>query len=122
MRTIKFRAKPLDESYGLIYFDLHESQASGDSEVFYVRNIACESGTEQEFTGLPDKNCKEIYEGDTVKSEFGFIGIIEYEIKNHRSGFRIKWDDGDICDLFIDAAHGEIEIIGNIFENPELLK
>jgi len=61
----RFRATSLEGE--LIYFDLHESKMSGDSDVFYVNGIPCQVGTEQQFTGATDKNGKKSFENDIIK-------------------------------------------------------
>lgn len=71
-----------------------------------------------QYTGLLDKNGKEIYEGDIFRasSEHGrvccFTGIVEWENDIY----------GDIISGFNLGDHIEIELIGNIYENPELIK
>ena len=89
----------------------------------------------QQFTGLLDKNGKEIYEGDILSYKVG------YENKKHdfQGYFVVKWghwgwrlegtipkEDRQICQwppITMPSGNFEyIEVISNIFESPELLK
>lgn len=68
-----------------------------------------------ESSGLLDKNGKEIFEGDIVKDGWGDdIGQVEFSYGCFSLGF------GYIDALSIQA--GDSEVIGNIYENPDLLK
>ena len=67
----------------------------------------------QQFTGLKDKNNKEIYEGDIVKTSLSHMFRKNiFEVTYYLNRFV----PDDICDT------ADIEVIGNIFENPNLLK
>ena len=64
----------------------------------------------QQFTGLFDKNGREIYEGDILENK-GF----------HNLRCFIEWDEKRGCWPYY-APREKFEIIGNIYENPELLE
>ena len=96
----------------------------------------------QQYTGLKDKNKKEIYEGDIVKAfleewdrgedlffaEKTIYGVVK--INPSRTGMIIRKVDCEEEDLkphFLEGKFKKIktkydEVIGNIYENPELLK
>ena len=68
-----------------------------------------------QFTGLLDKNGKEIYFDDIVRNKYGDIGSV---IWFSDWSLRVDWGGGDIH--FIEPEWG-LEVIGNIHDNPELL-
>lgn len=72
-----------------------------------------------QYTGLKDKNGKEIYEGDIVVSDV-FGGMGPYVVVHQE-----EWEDfgGAFWSGFRFWNVGEhVEVIGNIYENPELLE
>jgi uncharacterized phage protein (TIGR01671 family) len=81
-----------------------------------------------QYTGLKDCKRNEIYEGDIVKynhsypsfsTDLKYTAIVKYELNEFHSRFIFK---PVRCDDFVhDMLFSNCEIIGNIFENPELL-
>ena len=78
-----------------------------------------------QYTGLKDKNGKEIYEGDIVY--FDYINVRNYEIVFEDGAYWIRDKDNQYITLHEVIAickrpyNWEVEVIGNIYDNPELL-
>ena len=128
-REIKFRAKKIDNNEFVIgyYLPMVERYKKHfiylPLEFFSVYSrFEIDSKTLGQYTGLNDKNGKEIYEGDIVKimqeTETFFDKVI-YD--NHLCSFRFEGlsDYCDFCDWLREGA--EFEVVGNIYENPELI-
>ena len=81
-----------------------------------------------QFTGLHDKNGKEIYEGDIANITLGLIakggyterGVMEFNKESAQFSFLCKDSLFEEPQERPDAF--TIEVIGNIYENPDLLK
>lgn len=92
-----------------------ESVASSPDYVFVDHLVIMQS------TGLADKNGKEIFEGDIVKmSKDVYSEPTYYEVVRHRGGaYRLESKQHG-CELWL--RHTDCEVVGNIYENRELLE
>ncbi|WP_339124336.1 YopX family protein [Fusobacterium nucleatum] len=127
MREIKFRAwhKEKKEIVNVEEIDfmnkvinyIYNDYENNRQEIrgAYFENIEL-----MQYTGLKDKNNKEIYEGDILFESFGEK---YYKVVFENGSFRAEFE-GDFeehsFDLIDVVAQG-CEIVGNIYENPELL-
>lgn len=69
-----------------------------------------------QYIGLHDKNGKEIYEGDILKGTFYGFPMPKYDYV-----FQIYWDEKEKGFMANYFEPSECEVIGNIYDNPELL-
>ena len=79
--------------------------------------VEINSETLCQYTGLTDKN---IWENDIVRNEKGDIGVVQW-FEEH-AAFMI-WNKTKNCVYYLaENDFSKIEVIGNIFDNPELLE
>ena len=128
MREIKFRAwgmrekKYLAEGFHIFgettCFNLVGQQLDiqpGESTILRINDVIIE-----QFTGLLDKNGREIYEGDIVQcSDAAFYRIVTY--LTIRASFFFVHRDSWYPAAVATTSHAETVVVGNIHENPELL-
>lgn len=118
MRTIKFRAWHPDEG-NMYYFNCFKEITDWQADDFYRADNTDDACVDfMQFTGLHDKNGKEIYEGDIVKSFFVDTDEAGNEIYKYYI-IEVKYDEV-LCSYKIDKFMN-LEVIGNIYENKELL-
>ncbi len=144
MRQIIFRGKRADRGaqgkwvYGdlsvLIYnpeHDPHGCQSRIETDIYthdagkpWSGSIySVDPDTVGQYTGLTDKNSKKIFEGDIVRR----LDVIQVERETGKVGF-----DEVCCCFYLTVNNGlgrrgifrdaEYEVIGNIYDNPELLE
>ena len=119
MREIKFRAwdKINKDMFNVESINFQERRVYRDVVSYReFNNVEL-----MQYTGLKDKNNKEIYEGDILFESFGER---YYKVVFENGGFRAEFKgdfDEHSFDLIDVVAQG-CEIVGNIYENPELME
>lgn len=143
IREIKFRAwhKKEKEMKVVIGLELQTMEIRVGEKEWWFMNYAIL----MQYTGKKDRDKKEIYEGDIVKNHWyscsgKFIGglwVVKYGMhsiegqdyySNSGEGFYFDAQSGidddtyNIANLPSDEDKGGIEIVGNVFENPEIME
>lgn len=133
MREILFRAKRIDNGEWVEGYYLKTTLGKDiePSDVIFVPFKINRSGqwgwikvlpeTLCQFTGMVDKNGRRIWENDIIKHEISdTIGVVKWYHEDY-----VGWYLDDVVvdeQQFTDEMWNECEVIGNIFDHPELLK
>lgn len=121
MRKIKFRGKRIDNGEWVYGCLTRYSKEMSYITVDLVENEVYQVYTETvgQFTGLEDKNNKEIYKGDIIKNTIGKLEKIVF----NRGAFKTQSISYPNANLYLlDSYSDYIQVIGNIHDNPELMQ
>lgn len=141
MRTIKFRSKRLTDGKwvhgdlihvdkGLVNIWTNDAFGNNPEDVDeYGEEVRVDPCTVGQYTGLHDKNGKEIYEDDIVKASL-LDPIFSDVIPNafdyaticfYNGAFAVAYREGR-HKIYLQDLYDKIEVVGNIHDNPELLE
>lgn len=122
-REILFRGINFQKEW--VYGDLFHSYANNDMAILYYREgsktptfDAVFSESVGQYTGLKDKNGNKIFEGDIV--EFTNLDLPNMVIRFDNGSFMLCEDENSTYEEL--RMNYVVEVVGNIHDNPELIK
>ena len=133
MREIKFRAwlkenKKMENVKTMGFTDktIRCLKKNEFINAYLLRRVSFDDVELMQYTGLRDKNGKEIYEGDIIKYKFPYDKRIKHispvKFLETEASFGIKDRYGNEIPLYTISANNYFEVIGNIYENKNLLE
>lgn len=120
MREIIFRGKRRDRNVW-IYGGIRKVGGCYEIDDEHGPRETVLRDTVGQFTGLTDKHGTKIFEGDIVRLDIAGI-IFNAVCKFHSGSFGLVWHymGADRWQAFSSICHVEYEVIGNIYDNPEM--
>ncbi len=125
MREIKFRGKRIDNGIWIYFSLIIEEDPIADALKYFIKPFNFLRGklvapeTVGQYTGRKDKNNKEIYEGDIVRYRDRYTAVVVWK----DTGFGLEFiEQVENPRTWYYLPNGNVlEILGNIYEHPELI-
>ena len=131
MREVLFRGKRVDNGEwveGAYYKEPYTDKAFiirwNSTGLGFNEFIEVDGETVGQCSGVPDKNGKKMFEGDVVRLTISKVEKFNSVCKFDGGAFGLEWWWMGVArfNSFTSICHTEFEVIGNVHDNPELLK